>query len=89
MKKSIVALLSLVMGTTLATPMMASAFEVEIGGHHFSDRGVRSNHQYAVFYRKYRHDAWKLKDFYGSRFEAEYSLRKLQDRGYLAYIERR
>jgi hypothetical protein len=91
MKKVIVTLLAAsAFGTTLAAPLIANAFEVNIGGHSFSDRyGHRSNHQYAVFFRKHHQDGWKLKGNYGSRYEAEYALRQLQDNGYLARIQQK
>jgi hypothetical protein len=90
MKKVIVALLSLTaLGITLTAPMVSNAFEINIGGHRFSDRyGYRSDKVYAVFFRKHYLDRWKLKGNYGSRYEAEYAQHKLQDKGYLAYIER-
>jgi hypothetical protein len=90
MKKVIVTLLSLAtLGTALATPMISNAFEINIGGHRFSDRyGHRSDNVYAVFYRKHYYESWKLKDKYGSRYEAEYAKHKLEDKGYYARIER-
>jgi hypothetical protein len=91
MKKTVAALLSIAtLSTIIAIPLQSKAFEINIGGHHFSDRyGYRSDYVYSVFYRKHQHENWKLKDNYGSRYEAEYALRKLQDNGYFARIERR
>jgi hypothetical protein len=90
MKKVMVTLLALsTFGTVLTAPLIANAFEINIGGHHFSDKGYRSDHQYAVFFRKHHHDGWKLKGNYGSRYEAEYALRQLQDNGYLARIQQK
>lgn len=91
MKKAVVTLLALTtFGATLTAPFMAKAFEVNIGGHRFSDSyGYRSNNSYLVLYRKHRGESWKVKDNYGTRFEAEYALRRLQDKGYFAYIKKR
>jgi hypothetical protein len=90
MKKVLVALLALTtLGTALSAPLMANAFEIKIGEHSFSDRyGHRSNQRYAVYYRKYYNRPWKFKGEYGSRYEAEYALRQLQNNGYLARIDR-
>jgi hypothetical protein len=90
MKKVMVAILSLAaLGTTLTAPLMANAFEIKIGGHSFSDQyGHRSDHRYVVYFRKHSYDRWKLKGDYGSRYEAEYALHRLQDNGYLARIDR-
>ncbi len=90
MKKVIVAILSLAaLGTTLSAPLMANAFEIKIGEHSFSDRyGHRSAYRYVVYFRKHFYDHWKVKGDYGSRHEAEYALRRLQDNGYVARIDR-
>jgi hypothetical protein len=90
MKKVMVSILSLAaLGTTLAAPLMANAFEIKIGEHRFSDRyGYRSDYRYVVYFRKHSYDSWKVKGDYGSRFEAEHALHKLQDKGYYARIDR-
>jgi hypothetical protein len=90
MKKVMVTLLSLAaLSTTLAAPLMANAFEVKIGDHTFSDRyGHRSAHRYVVYFRKHSYNSWQYKGEYSSRYEAEYASQRLQDRGYLARIDR-
>jgi hypothetical protein len=89
MKKLAVALISAVtLSTAIVASLPAEAFEINIGGHHFSDEGYRSEYVYAVFFREYRSQKWRLEGRYGSRYEAEYALRNLQDDGYFARIER-
>jgi hypothetical protein len=89
MKKLAVALISAVtLSTAIAASLPAKAFEVNIGGHHFSDKGYHSEYVYAVFFRKYNSQNWRLEGRYGSRFEAEYARRHLEKDGYYARIER-
>ncbi|HEY9824294.1 MAG TPA: hypothetical protein V6D19_02535 [Stenomitos sp.] len=86
MKKLILALMTLsAVGAAIATPLQAQAFDINIGGYHITDH---DNTRYAVYYRWATFMPWKLKGTYGTRFEAEYALHKLQNNGYYAFIER-
>lgn len=94
MKKSTVTLLSLAtIGTTLLTlPVMANAWEVEIGGYRFSDYSVRYRSvrpvTYSVFFRRHSWDSWRFYGSYSDRFYAGDVVQMLEDDGYSAYVER-
>ena len=89
MKKVIVSLISLAaLGTVLSAPLMASAQTIRIG-----DRGslisFRDHDVYIVLYRRHRHSDWNYYGSFENRHRAERVADRLEDRGYIARIERR
>ena len=91
MKKSTVTLLSLVtIGATLLTlPVVANAWEVEVGGYRFSDYSIRPRAvSYAVYFRRHSRESWRYYGSYSDRYYAGDVVRMLEDDGYYAYAER-
>jgi hypothetical protein len=89
MKKRILSLIAAsTLGIAIAAPLKAKAVEVNVGGYHFNTNSVRQNARYAVYYKTPYQKNWKFKGEYGTRFEAEFSARRLRYNGYIARIDR-
>lgn len=86
MQKLILSLITLsTLGIVIAAPFNANAFEINVGGYHFSDR---QSSKYAVYYKTQYQKHWQFKGNYGTRVEAEYAVHRLRNNGYIARIDR-
>jgi hypothetical protein len=89
MKKVAVLLTALTgLSISMAQPLKANAFDVDLGGHGRLQVFERSHRSYAVYYRKPYDWKWRYKGTYGNKFEAEGVKHYLRNKGYDAYIER-
>jgi hypothetical protein len=93
MKKAVqtvvITLISLTtLGLGMAIPMQAKAESINFGHSGFSiEFGHRYQRQYDVYYRYDRFEEWQLAGSYRYYEDADQVVRRLERRGYRAWIE--
>lgn len=89
MKKLMIALISLTtLGLGIAVPLQAKAQSINLGYPGISiEFGPRQQRQYDVYYRYDRFDEWQFAGSYRYFEDADRVVRKLERRGYVAWIE--